>query len=396
MVRLAIVSSHPIQYNAPLFRLLSQRKDLNVKVFYSWKGTANQNDPEFGEKIVWDIPLLKGYDYCFVENVAKDPGTHHFTGLNNPNMVQEIERWGADTLLIYGWAFRTHLTVLRHFHKRIPIFFRGDSTLLTGGKPFRQLFRRLCLTWVYKYVDVAFYPGTNSKEYFLAYGLSERQLVHVPHAIDNNRFSNNEDSLEKKALDHRNALGIPDESLVLLFAGKFVPRKQPVMLLNAICELNASGKFPPIHLIYVGTGPLFEKLHKAAKSLEFIHILGFKNQSEMPIVYRMGDLYVLPSNIETWGLGVNESMASYRPVIVSDKVGCSIDLVKAEISGEIFSADDIFDLKKTILKCVKNKKQIFDMRQSARKLIENWSIEKASNLMGDYILAHVAKGCSCK
>jgi len=128
-VKLAIISSHPIQYNAPLFQLLSNQDQLDVCVFYSWEGTANKIDPEFGEKITWDIPLLEGYEHSFVPNKSDDPGTHHFGGLDNPDMIEKIEQWGADTLLVYGWAFKTHLKVLRHFHGKLPVFFRGDSTL---------------------------------------------------------------------------------------------------------------------------------------------------------------------------------------------------------------------------------------------------------------------------
>ena len=126
MIKLAIVSSHPIQYNAPFFAALSRQKELEVKVFYSWQGPSTQNDPNFGHSIEWDIPLLEGYAYEFVDNVARDPGSHHFRGLDNPHMIARIEAWNPDAVLVYGWASKTHLSVIRHFHKKKPVFFLAE------------------------------------------------------------------------------------------------------------------------------------------------------------------------------------------------------------------------------------------------------------------------------
>ena len=68
--RLAIVSTHPIQYNAPAFRSLASNPDLEVHVFYEWEGPGTL-DPEFGQAVKWDVPLLDGYDHTFVPNAAR-------------------------------------------------------------------------------------------------------------------------------------------------------------------------------------------------------------------------------------------------------------------------------------------------------------------------------------
>ncbi len=89
MKRLAIITTHPIQYNAPLFKLLSKRNNISIKVFYTWGEAVLQKkyDPGFGKTIEWDIPLLEGYEYTFVENTAKKPGSHHFSGIDNPRLI---------------------------------------------------------------------------------------------------------------------------------------------------------------------------------------------------------------------------------------------------------------------------------------------------------------------
>ena len=88
MDRLAIITTHPIQYNAPLFSLLNKRGKIHVKVFYTWGQSekADLYDPGFGIERKWDIPLVEAYDHEFIENISRYPGTDHFMGIVNPGL----------------------------------------------------------------------------------------------------------------------------------------------------------------------------------------------------------------------------------------------------------------------------------------------------------------------
>ncbi|HVG42526.1 MAG TPA: hypothetical protein VM888_13005, partial [Chitinophagaceae bacterium] len=159
MKKIAIVSTHPIQYNAPWFKLLAEKESYTVKVFYTWSQTqvGPKFDPDFGKVIEWDIPLLEGYDYEFVENISKAPGSHHFNGICNPSLNQKIEKWKPDAILVIGWSFKSHLSCLRYFKGKVPILFRGDSTLLNEKPGLKKIARRLFLRYVYSFVDFALY-----------------------------------------------------------------------------------------------------------------------------------------------------------------------------------------------------------------------------------------------
>ncbi|RZL36908.1 MAG: glycosyltransferase family 1 protein, partial [Pedobacter sp.] len=188
MKKLAIIITHPVQYYVPLFQLLAQRCEL--KVFYTWgmAGVQPKHDPGFGKVIAWDLPLLAGYDYELLENISTDPGSHHGKGIMNPDIISKIRTFSADAILIYGYIYQSHFKVMRHFKGKIPIWFRGDSTLLDDTTSLKAIAKKLYLKWVYNHVDKAFYVGTNNKAYFKKYGLREQQLVFAPHAIDNERF----------------------------------------------------------------------------------------------------------------------------------------------------------------------------------------------------------------
>jgi glycosyltransferase involved in cell wall biosynthesis len=373
MRKLAIVTSHPIQYNAPWFKLLAESNLVHLKVFYTWEQSrlSVKYDPGFGKEIKWDIPLLEGYEHVFVPNIAKDPGTHHFNGMINPSLNREIADWGPDAILVYGWSFRSHLKCLRYFHGKIPVLFRGDSTLLRERPGIKKWLRRLFLTWVYAHVDYALYVGTHNKNYFLKHGLREKQLIFAPHAIDNERFGEPAETLDKESASWRKELGYSPEDLVILFAAKLEPVKIPFFLL----DLASAIKDDRIKFLLVGNGPLERELKAAASGDPRIKFLDFQNQKTMPLVYRIGDLYILPSKSETWGLAVNEAMACNRPVMVSENVGCAIDLVKEGINGFIFSAGDA-DRCATLLSPLANEKPLLAaMGRSSGELIRPYSFK---------------------
>jgi glycosyltransferase involved in cell wall biosynthesis len=383
--RLAIITTHPIQYYAPVFRLLQQRGAVHPKVFYTWEQAQYpQYDPGFGKTVEWDIPLLEGYDYIFTRNTARQPGSSHFWGIVNPELIQQINSWAPDAILIFGWSYWGHLQVIRYFKGKIPVYFRGDSHLLNEQKGFKQLFRRNWLKWVYRHVDFAFYVGTNNKAYFEVHGLKEGQLRWAPHAIDNLRFQQDYPAQSQQALAWRRSLGIPNEALVFLFVGKFDAVKNPQLFLDAFLKSGLENA----HLIFVGNGTLEQEVKERAKENAHIHFLPFQNQSQMPIIYRLGQVYVLCSKSETWGLAVNEAMACGLPVVVSNKVGCAIDLVVPGENGYIFESGNVSALVEVLQRIAENytKSSLDLMGQASLSKINSWSFDVLCDQIEESIL----------
>ena len=347
--------------------------DIRVKVFYTWgQAQGKVIDKDFGIEREWDIDLISGYDHVFVKNTSTAPGSHHYKGIINPFLITEVAAFQPEKIIVYGWKFKSHLQLMRHFKGKIPLYFRGDSTLLDDAASFsiKKSLRRLLLQWVYRHVDFALSPGTASDAYFLNAGLSAYQIIRAPHAVDNARFSGAEtpdmhSSYDESAQNWRKELSISEDTKVFLFAGKFEPKKDPILLVKAFARLHQ--QYPNTHLIMVGNGILEEELKtmtstpqpSAGKfnSSTFstpITFLPFQNQSIMPLVYRLGDVFVLPSKGpgETWGLAINEAMACGRPVIASDKCGAAADMIKENVNGFVFKAGDENDLYKCMGKMV--------------------------------------------
>ena len=375
--RLAIITTHPIQYNAPLFRLINDSKVcFIIKVFYTWSQSQEKVfDKEFGVDVKWDIPLLAGYDYTFVRNTSSSPGSHHFRGIVNPDLNTEIEAWQADAILVYGWAFSSHLKAIRHFHNKIPVLFRGDSTLLDEVPVFsiKKFVRRVFLQWVYSHIDYGLYVGAANQKYFLTNGLKQSQLLFAPHAIDNKRFAGEENEYIQQAKKWRADLGIKEEEIVFLFAAKLTKKKDPELLIKAFLGLKTKAT-----LLIVGNGELENKLKETYKSYPGIVFIDFQNQSVMPVVYRLAEVFVLPSQGpgETWGLAVNEAMACARAVIVSEKCGCCQDLVLDGKNGYVFESGNAENLQNCMKLLSGNYKAA---GLYSREIIGSWNYEKTAD-----------------
>jgi len=389
--RLAIITTHPIQYHAPVFKLWSQRGIIDIKVFYTWGEDVlkDKYDPGFGKVITWDIPLLDGYDYMMVKNTSSTPGSHHHNGIINPTLHLDVESWGADVILVYGWNFHSHLRIMRYFKGKIPVFFRGDSTLL-DRKPlsYRDLLKNIILRRIYNKVDLAFYVGKANRKYFELLGLKDHQLVFAPHAIDNRRFS------LPAEIDFRSVLKLNTNDKLILFAGKFEEKKNPALLIQAFESIDDDS----LHLWMVGNGPQEAALKSMVSMMSLklrnrIHFMDFQNQMAMPDVYKACDLFVLPSKGpgETWGLAINEAMASSKAIIASDKCGAADDLIVEGINGYIFHSGDVQMLRTQIIKAIVSKSMLEEMGFQSQRMIQNWSFENICRI----VEAQVFKSIGC-
>ena len=333
--RLAVILSHPVQYYSPWFRWLAGRSGLNLRVFYLWdSGVTPTRDRQFNRTFSWDVDLLSGYEHEFVPNTARAPGTHHFGGLHNPSLRQRLRAWAPDAILLFGYAYRTHLGLF--LRPPAPLIFRGDSHLL--GHPSPSWLKRIALRLLYSRCSAVTYVGSANLHYFQTFGVPASKLHFAPHCVDASRFTRTS-AIDADAHRLRDELGLAGKKIVL-FAGKFLPDKQPLRLLESFIEIAPSDSA----LVFVGDGPQRPQLEALASTRPnlAIRFLPFANQSEMPSRYAMADIFVLPSIglYETWGLAVNEAMHAGVPCLVSDRVGCQQDLVTEGETGWVFSASD--------------------------------------------------------
>lgn len=374
-MRLAVITTHPIQYQAPWFRELSQHPEVQLKVYFSSLPDASQQGQGFGVPFQWDIPLTSGYEWEVLEgSPVHSFGVSKYIRLFR-HITSALKRDKPDCVLLTGWHTPyMWLALFASIWLRIPRMVRGESNALRPRAWWIRLGHRLLLGRFAACLAI----GRSSREFYLQNGVGPDRIFLAPYFIDNDRFVAQSERFQEERNLIRTRWDIPAQSICFLYAGKLIPKKRIFDLLKAlriVCEGTKE-----IHLLVVGTGELYQAAKQYAQGHQLpVSFAGFLNQSEIAAAYVAGDCLVLPSDYgETWGLVVNEAMACGLPAIVSDRVGCGPDLVENEVTGYTYPFSNIAELADRMLRCVRDRTSLVTMGQQAQELVlRDYSLEKA-------------------
>lgn len=381
MLKLGILTTHPIQYQIPWFRALARIQDLDLTIFFCIIPDDHQQGDGFGVSFQWDIPLLEGYRYKVLENVASKPSVSQFSGCDTPGIDHVVRDGGYDAFIVNGWVVKSCLQLLwscRRYH--VPCIVRGESNSLRPRASWKGLIHRLLLSQYAAFL----YIGEGNRRFYVNNGVSAEKLFFAPYCIENDRFATAKEELLGRRNDIRASWGIPKDAVAFIYCAKFIAKKRPMDVLRALAllKLNSNSRLG-VHVLMVGTGELLESCKTYALQADLpVTFAGFLNQSEIAAAYVAADCQVLPSDHgETWGLVVNEGMACGLPAIVSDQVGCHLDLVTPGETGEVFSMGDISALANCLKKALANPESLHAMGERARQ-----------RLLAGYTIDHVVSG----
>lgn len=383
---LAILTSHPIQYQTPLFKKIAEHPEIDLTACFCWDfGVKASYDKEFGREIKWDTPLLEGYKYKFLKNFSLKPSSD-FWGQINPEIIREIIKNRYDAILIFGWnSFSNWLAFATAFVIGTPILLRGENPLnqeLLKDK-WKIKIKKIILGGLFRRIGAFLYMGEENKGFYQYYGAPEEKLFFCPYAVDNERFIKESEKQAVGRESFRRELNIDKNQIVILFLGKLIEKKRPFDLLKAYHRLATENQQSgdKAVLVFVGAGNLRAPLEKYTKdnNLKNVHFVGFKNQTEVSKYYALADIFVLPSGMgETWGLVTNEAMCFGLPVVLSDLVGCARNLAKQGENGYTYPLGDTGRLADCLKNLINdNKRKSF--KKKSLKIIYNYSYEKNVN-----------------
>ncbi|MEZ6131840.1 MAG: glycosyltransferase family 4 protein [Planctomycetaceae bacterium] len=394
-LRVAFVTSHPIQYQVPVFRHLARRDDLDFQVLFAMLPDAATQGAGFGVEFEWDIPLLEGYEYSVLKNVSKNPGVTHFGGCDTPGLLDELRQRKIDVVVVNGWVVKTCVQALTACRRlKIPCIVRGEANNLRKRPWWKCLLQRQLV----RRYDAVLPIGTANRDFYRSHGVSESQMFDARYCIENSRFAKAAVVARPQRKPLRAAWNIPENAVCCLYCGKFEAKKHPVELVTAflqVCQTlqQASPEAPSIHLLMVGDGQLRQQCEQLATKHAHgsaVTFAGFLNQSQIVDAYVASDVLVLPSDAgETWGLVVNEAMACGLPAIVSDQVGCASDLIVANETGWVFTFGDWQALSDRLVALAAESIDWQHMQDACQKKISQYSPSAAA----DGMLAAVNSVC---
>lgn len=378
-LRLAYFVSHPIQYQAPLLRFIATDPDIQLKVFfYSDFSLRAYQDQEFDQLVEWDLPLTEGYDYQFLETWGSKQWHSWRQQPVARNILEQLKQGQFDAVWVHGWSWICSLQVIWAAQKLgIPVLIRGESNGLKEPTHFiKKWGKKAFLNWIFNQAAGFLCIGTLNRWFYQSYGISEERLFSMAYAVDNDFFQkqsmlahSNREALQKSL---NLELGRP----IILYAAKLIEKKRPEDLLRAYRLLSPDGfTEPEPYLLFVGNGNLRAHLESEAEATGWnsIRFIGFRNQTEMPAIYDLCDVFVLPSSFEPWGLAINEVMNAGKAVVVSDCVGCAPDLVVEGQNGRVFPVGDVAALADAMRWAIKHSKSAKNL---SLKRIQGWSFQE--------------------
>lgn len=377
--RLAIVSSHPIQYAAPLYAHLSRDPELELTVLYcSDFSLRGERDPGFGERFAWDIDLLAGYDSVFLGERHRTRRVQGFWSLVCPELVREISPRRYDAVWVHGHQFAADVLAFGLAKLRgLAVLTRGDTHLDLPRAPLKSLLRRGLLGWQYRHIDGFLAVGSKNRDYYRGLGVPRDRIFRVPFSVDNARFGQKARLSPDERRARRARFGVHDERPIVLYASKLMRRKHPDSLLRAAAQLLGRGH--PLSLVVAGSGEMDAELRELAAGLELganVSFTGFVNQSELPALFGSCDVFVLPAQHEPWGLVVNEAMNAGLPLVLGSGVGCAPDLLQPGVNGFACDAGDPVSLAAALEPLASDPALRRRMGDASRRIIAGWDYEQ--------------------
>lgn len=372
-LRIAFLTTHPIQYQVPVFRHLAKHPELDFKVLFCQLPDARSQGDGFAKSFKWDIPLLDGYQYEVLTNVAARPSVTNFAGCDTPEITQRIRREQFDAVVVNGWVAKSCLQTLWACKRaRIPCIVRGEANNIRP-RPWwkRQIQRQLVRQY-----SACLYIGQASKSFYRSHGVPDRKLFPALYCVDNDRFAKAAAVVDRQTA--RRQFQLSPKATVFLFSGKLIEKKHPLELLVAIRAAAEAGA--KLECLVVGDGELRANCESYARQFNLpVRFAGFLNQTQMAEAYVAADCLVLPSNHgETWGLVVNEAMACGRPAIVSNQVGCAADLIVRGQTGEVFSHGDWRELSTLLRQTAESPELLRQWGEGAQRHVATYSPEAAA------------------
>jgi glycosyltransferase involved in cell wall biosynthesis len=322
--RMGVLAYGPIQYHTPLYQLLARRGNVELDVLYlSDGGYRPAIDPGFGVPVAWDIDLLSGYAHRFLATAEHPAG--------RVGRMRALLRWIPvhDVVVVNGYYSPWMLSAMAACRVLgVPYLLRASAHPRGRATGVRRVIRQAGARIVVAASSGGLSMGLLNDEF---YRLNKaRRIVFAPNSVDNDRFAV-PSHRTRAGLLARHGLG--DGRPVILYCGKLYPAKRPLDLTAAVNLLRHD-----VTLLFVGDGSLAGQVRSSLRPGGGA-VTGFVNQAELPSYYQAADVLVVPSQGETWGLVINEAMASGVLPVASDRVGAIPDLVDG--IGEVYPCGDV-------------------------------------------------------
>jgi len=327
-MKIAVVTPQPTPYRDPFWNAVASQPGVELDVFYCYARTAERP---------WECGWEVRFRAYFLPSVPLLPGGN---GYYNRGILRALKEGGYDAFILGGYNHFSTLAAAYLARRRAkPYFLMNEVYLAQPRALWRRIVKWPLVRWVVRGAAGCLPTGSLASGYLLHYGAKPDRLCCVPNVPDIDRLMAYSAGLSPEYL-HEERAKRAIKGKAILFVGRLIQLKRVDVLLKAAAQVALR---EPITLLIAGTGPLEGRLQTQARQLglgEQVRFLGFVQPDELPYWYCLSDVFVLPSEDETWGVVVLEALACGTPVVTTNMVGAAPDVISSPGLGSIVPAGD--------------------------------------------------------
>lgn len=261
-----------------------------------------------------------------------------------------LEQTNPDAIAVNGWNnFGSSVAADCCVRRGTPMIVMSESS--RGDEP-RIWWKETIKRRMVALYSAALVGGQRHVDYLVELGMPQQRIFTGYDVVDNDYFATRTAEVRNRKSELRNKHALPEN--YFLASARFIEKKNLPTLINAYAEYRRMSETSGIaswDLVLLGDGPLRQTLNTQVSTLNLhrhVHLPGFKPYNELPVYYALANAFVHSSTTEQWGLVVNEAIASGLPVIVSERCGCTPELVRH--NGSTFDPADVHELASQLLK----------------------------------------------
>lgn len=360
--RLLVLESKPVPYRERIYQLMEENKEWCVTFFFATTSVPGR---------AYEILKLKPYYHFLPKSLI---GRLRL-------LLTEVNPNNVDLLLSFGhWPPALLFAGLIAIFRKVPIVYWADTNNIKEQQRriLWRVLKRLVLKSYLKRVNALLSPGSVTTDFYCDTLGESKSTFWFPYVNDNTRIAAHAEEARIKRDRLLHTMGIGIEQAIVLYVGRLVRKKGVDVLLEAFAHLTEN--LPHCSLLLVGDGPERKALQLQVVKLgltESVKFLGSVPSDGLSQYYGLADIFVLPSRDEPWGLVVNEAMACGLPVIVSENVGASRDLIVHGHNGYIVPDENIVLLAEFLELLIRDCALRNKMGERSRAMIQRWNYEEA-------------------
>ena len=254
--------------------------------------------------------------------------------------TRQLRSFSAQIVISNEMGFRTLLALLfRKMHADSRLIVWAEMALSTeqGRGRVRHVLRR----FLSKNVDSFVVPGESGARYLRTLGVDDRKIFRVPYTIDVERFASCPLARDE------------NRGQTLLYVGQLIERKGLLRFLTILATWATANPNRMIRFVLAGHGPLRSKLEGQVVPPNLtVAFVGDIAYGDLPNIYAEAGIFVFPTLADTWGVVVNEALASGLPVLGSLESQAVEELIQDGRNGWTFHPDHNYGIYDAIDRCM--------------------------------------------